>query len=343
MRRPLTALLVGGVVLLALLAAADALRGRDEPRGSAASPSITRARPPTLRELLRREAVTGFLLYSDQDCRLHSLLLPQMDDNVVREEGGTEVFHCRFSAPGGRILEEGEVISPDQRSVARCVVRGRRYVAVSDAASGIVRRRLAGCVPAWRPDGQLTYARGESIYQRGRPLLSRNDLHLAARKHPNVANVAAGVRFRVRVTDLAWLDEEHLVASLEIRLPYVEFQYLGVLFDGTAVVALAARFGQRLRGWVVSSAGSYAASEDGTIVLRDGGSVDPPQNLPTGRAVAFSPDEQWLAYATGVSIYLIGTPRNGEPGRIIRLPVQAQDLVWEGVSRATRVAGLGTG
>jgi hypothetical protein len=31
----------------------------------------------------------------------------------------------------------------------------------------------------------------------------------------------------------------------------------------------------------------------------------------------------------GRSIFLIATPRNSEPGRLIRLPVPAQDLTWE--------------
>jgi len=146
-----------------------------------------------------------------------------------------------------------------------------------------------------------------------------------------IAGVGAesGVRIFVHATDLAWLDEEHLVASLEIRSRFAEFQYATVLFDGKAVVGFTTSFGGLLRGWVVSPTGSFAAAENGTIVARDGDFTEPPRNLPTGRAVAFSPDEQWLAYATGVSIYLIGTPRNSSPGRIIRLPVPAQDLVWE--------------
>jgi hypothetical protein len=326
MRRWTTVLIVGAVVAVAVFAAADALRGRDEPKAPAASPTITRPKPPTLRDILRREAIAGFALYSDQNCRLHSLLLPRMVDDVVREEGGAEALHCRFGIGGGRILEEGEVMSPDRSSIARC--RGRT-IAVWDAESGIGRRSIRGCAPAWRPDGRLTYARGEAVYEDRLVLLNRSQLHLAARRHPNVAGLGAGIPFRVRVTDLAWLDEEHLVASLEIRIRNVEFQYAAVLFDGGAIVDVDVRFGQPLRNWVVSDAGSYAASEDGTIVARDGGSIDPPQNLPTGTADAFSPDEQWLAYATGVSIYLIGTPRNSEPGRIIRLPVQAEDLVWE--------------
>ena len=67
---------------------------------------------------------------------------------------------------------------------------------------------------------------------------------------------------------------------------------------------------------------------NGTIMGWDGESRDPPIGLPAGRAVAFSPDERWLAYVTGRSIYLLGTPANDEPGRVIRLAVPARDLVW---------------
>jgi len=340
MRRWSTALIVVGVAALAVFAAADALRGRDEAKAPAPTATITRPEPPTLHELLRREEIIGFVVYSDHDCRLHSLLLPGMEDSVVREEGGSAVIYCRFAAAGGRILEEGEVMSPDRSSIARC--RAGR-ITVRAAKGEVERRSVAGCPPAWRPDGRLTYPRGGAIFQDGRPLFTARELRRAARLHPNVARVGAGVPIFAHATDLAWLDEDRLVATLEIRVQSVEPQNLAVLFDGKAVVGVATNRGRGLGNWTVSAAGSYAASEDGTIVSRDGGSRDPPQNLPDGRAVAFSPDEQWLVYVTNASVYLIGTPRNSEPGRIIRLPVPAQDLVWEGVSRATRVAGLGTG
>jgi hypothetical protein len=326
MRPWTTPLIVAGILVVGVLAVADALRGHDEPQAAAESPTITRPSPPTLREILRREATTGFVVYSDDACVLHSLLLPRMLDEVVRTDGGEPFRLCRFGVGGGRYLDEDEVPSPDGRFVARCQ-SGR--IAVWELESGVPRRNFRGCPPAWRPDGRLTYGRGESVYEGRRVLLSRSQLHAAARRHPNVAGLGAGFPFRVRVTDLAWLDEAHLVASLEIRIRNVEFQYAAVVFDGDAIVGVGIRFGQPLQNWVVSAAGSFAASEDGTIVGRDGGSVDPPQNLPSGTADAFSPDEQWLAYATGVSIYLIGTPRNTSPGRIIRLPVQAQDLIWE--------------
>jgi len=173
-----TALIVVAVAALAVFAAADALRGGAEPKALAPAPTITRAKPPTLHELLRREDIVGFVLYSDHDCRLHSLLLPGMEDNVVRQEGGSAVIHCRFEAAGGRILEEGEVMSPDRSSIARC--RAGK-ITIRAAEGEVERRSVAGCPPAWRPDGRLTYPRGGAIIQDGRPLFTAGELRRAAR------------------------------------------------------------------------------------------------------------------------------------------------------------------
>jgi hypothetical protein len=336
MRKWVTPVIVVGVVAVAVLAAADALRGRGESKTTSESPTITRAAPPTLKDILRRDAITGFVVYSDQDCVLHSLLLPRMLDEVVRTDANQPFRLCRFGFGGGRYLPEGQLASPGGRLVAEC--QGG-HIAVWDLESGIPKRSLRGCPPAWRPDGRLTYPQGDRIMEEGHVLFSAADLRAAARKHPNIAALGPASRERVfvHVTDLAWLDEEHLVASLEIRSRFMEFQFGTALFHGEAVVGFTTNFGALVHGWVVSPAGSFAAAENATLVSRDGDFTDPPDNLPAGRAVAFSPDEQWLAYVTSASIYLIGTPRNSEPGRIIRLPVGAQDLVWEpaGVSTGT--------
>jgi hypothetical protein len=340
MRRWSTALVVVAVAAVAVFAAADALRGNDEPKAPAASPTTTRPKPPTVRETLRSQGVSGQILYSDQDCILHSLVLPQMVDEVVRGENGAGAFHyCRFGVGGGRVRDDDELVSPDGQLVARCRA-GHVEVFIESGERRL--SRVPGCAPAWRPDSGLTYARnGEIVLDRGVVLLSRPELRAAARRHPNLGTYEAG--FDVHVTELAWLDESHLVVAMEISSRYLEPQFLAVVFRGKTITAVAANFRGPYQNLVVSPGASFVASEDGTLFTRDGGALDPPENLPTGAAHAFSPDERWLAYATGASIYLIGTPQNSEPRRIIRLPVPAQDLVWEDVSRATRVAGLGTG
>jgi hypothetical protein len=324
MRRWTTPLIVVGVVVVAVLAAADALRGNREPKAAPESPTITRAAPPTLRDVLRRDAVTGFVLYSDDQCRLHSLLLPTLVDDTVRKEDGEPLVQCGVEIGGGRILKEGERTSPDRRLVAAC--RGDHVeVWIEESRRQLYSYR--GCPPAWRPDGSLTYPQGDHIMNGEVVLFTARELRAAARSHPNLQGFSG--RIFVHATDLAWLGEDRLIVSLEAAARYAEPQYLTAMFFGKALVGSASRFGQPAGGWFVSAAEHYAAAEDGTIVTRDGDFTDPPANLPSGRAVAFSPDEQWLAYTTGVSIYLIGTPRNSEPGRIIQLPIGAKDLVWE--------------
>ena len=96
--------------ILAALALADALRPKDDAQPAAGpattSATTTRREPPTLLETLRDEAVSGFVLYSDQDCRLHSLLLPRMVDAVLRNEDGGDVFRSGGSdaGAGGQLL-----------------------------------------------------------------------------------------------------------------------------------------------------------------------------------------------------------------------------------------------
>src|SRR3954451_2537739 len=91
-----TLFLLAAVGILAALALADALRPKDDAElvagPAATTATTTRPGPPTLLDTLRSEAVSGFVLYSDQDCRLHSLLLPGMVDDVVRSEDGGDVF-----------------------------------------------------------------------------------------------------------------------------------------------------------------------------------------------------------------------------------------------------------
>jgi hypothetical protein len=321
MRGLSTVLIVAGVALVGILATADALRSDGPEPRPAGGPTTTREQLQTLVETLREELVFGLVLYSDEECRVHSLVLPQITDEVI-----PGVTRCRFSSEDGRVAAEDEALSPDWSFVAQC---NEGTIVVRDADTGEVRRRIEGCAPAWRPPGgnRLTWARGEAVYERGRPLLTRSDLHELARRHPNVAQL--GVPFHVRITDLAWMDLDHLVVSLQVRSTNIPREYLAVLLEGETVIAQATTFQDRLGHWFASSAGSFIAAEEGTMLTADGDTVQRPDGLPPGRAVAFSPDERWLAYVTGRSVYLIGTPSNNEPGRILQLPVAAQDLAWE--------------
>lgn len=325
MRRFATPLVVAGILLLGVLAAADALRGSGESKISTrARPAAMSTRPLTLKETLAAQRVAGILVYSAADCRLHSLILPTLLDQVVRSDRGGPVRFCRFSDAGGRFTGPGVVESPNGGEVASCN-DGR--IMVRDSNSRKALRSLAGCAPAWRPDGRLTFARGEQVFDEGRVIYSRAELHRIARRHPNVAGLGQGVPFRVHVLALAWLDRKLLAASLRVDIESVEPQYFVVLLDGDRILALDAPFGEPARELAVSPGGAFVAEDNGTMLSRQGRSYDRLEGVPPPRAVAFSPDDGWLAMATGTSVYLVGTPRN--LGRVIRLSIPAQDLVWE--------------
>jgi hypothetical protein len=322
-------IVVAAIGLLAALAVGDALRSSAKPTAAATSAlaAARRARPPTLRETLLRERVAGQMIYSDQDCILHSLVLPTLDDDVVRGDNGAGAIHMyRFEFGAGRLLGARAAISRDGGRAALC--RNGRASLLDDSGR-LTRWPFRGCPVALRPDGAVTQVRDGEIVQGRHVLYSRAALQEAARANPSLATALAGSPYDVHVKGLAWLDERRLIAGLDIAPAIRPAVFVAALFDGHALTGIdLVRLGP-LDDWVVSRTGLYAATVNGTIIAGDGQATDPPAGLPEGQAVAFSPDERWLAYVNGTSILFVGTPFSDEPGRIIRLPKAAQDLVWE--------------
>jgi hypothetical protein len=295
-----TLLLVAAVGILAALALADALRPNGETKRAAvpstAPPTTARPEPPTLLETLRDEAIAGFVLYSDQDCRLHSLLLPRMVDDVVRGENGAGAFHfCRFRVDGGRVL-------PGHSSAA----------------------------------GGLAYREG-NVVAGDRIVLTQADLLRAARRHPNLVEYDRSIPIDIAVDGLASFGVREPVVAMTISARYLEPQYLVALFDGHGIRAVAASFGHPYRHLFKSNDGALVGTEDGTVITRTGRTIDPPQGIPTSRAIAFSPDDRWIVRVNGTSTFLVGAPEGDQASRIIRLPIPARDLVWEPVTSGTSV------
>jgi len=291
-RKTATVFLVTAVAVLASLALVDAVRPKDERPSRAAAPATTtRPKPPSLTDLLRRAGVSGSVIYSDQDCILHSLLLPQMTDEVVRGDNGAGAFHfCRFDVLRDRIVGDG----------------GARIAA------------------------GLSYRRGRIVSDDG-ILLTHRDLVAAARQHPNLDFEGVDERepLHISVTGLARPTDREVIVAMGIRAHFFGRQFLAALFRDRALVGIGATYRGPYRHLFTSSGRAMVGAEDGTVFMPDGRTVDPPQNVPTGRAVAFSPDDRWIAMVNGISVFLIATPASDEQGRIIRLPVPAQDLVWE--------------
>jgi hypothetical protein len=137
--------IVAAIGVLAALAAADALRGSgdgERPVAATTPETTTSSRPPTLPEELSREAVTGIITYSDDQCLLHTLLLPSLEDELVRQEvSGAPIRHCAFSIGAGRLLPDAARVNPADTWTAQCV---RGHVEVVDVVRGelLERRRL---------------------------------------------------------------------------------------------------------------------------------------------------------------------------------------------------------
>jgi hypothetical protein len=291
-----TLFLLAAVGILAALALADSLR-KDEARPTAeptmTSATTTRPEPATLLDTLRNEAVSGFVLYSDQDCRLHSLLLPRMVDDVVSDEDGGDVFRCRFHVAGGR------------------VVSGHANIA-----------------------GKLAVRDGE-IVSGDHVVLTHGDLVRAARRHPNLSGYDRRISLHIGVDDLASFGLGSPIVAMTISARDLDPEYLLAKFDGHTVRAVTASFLGPYRRLFVSNDGALVGTEDGTVITRTARTIDPPQGLPSSRAIAFSPDDRWMVRVNGISTFLVGPPEGDQPVRVIRLPIRAQDLVWEPVTSGT--------
>jgi hypothetical protein len=138
--RTAVALAVAGAI--ALLAAADALRGGGGAPGHARPsppPAVSLPAPP-------RGALGGTLWYADRDCRLHRIDLASGRDELVTRSPG----HCHFW------------VSPDRRYVAMHVGRPftpPRDLELLDVATGRIttplhRPDVALAPPAWSPDSR---------------------------------------------------------------------------------------------------------------------------------------------------------------------------------------------
>jgi hypothetical protein len=109
-RRTATWLLIGAVAALGLAAAVDAFREEPERVSRARtpatdSPSLSGGTEPLARRL-REEGVSGVLTYSDEDCRLRALSLPELE----RIRAPSFVI-CRPATPTrGLTAFDGEVV-----------------------------------------------------------------------------------------------------------------------------------------------------------------------------------------------------------------------------------------
>ena len=340
MARRKTWLVVAALAVIALAAAYDALR-RDVPPRPAAAPANTSAATETEPAPPDEAAVSpaefgGVLYYTDESCELRAARLPALEQ--VEAPNWDE---CRFvlSPDGDRVSGAGS--GWDAHSDPR---RGRLFqsegttIQVSTNA-GPEGEPIRGTAPAWHPSGTLTYASGGALreWPDGETLLSQNDLAVAVRAHPEVPD--SGRVPGVVVEETAWLDNHRVVVNLSVPVED-SVEHLVAVFQGRRLqwvefVGSAALFDLR-----VSPGGRFFAVMAGSgFLLFDSGRGQVLMPTLVGsevHALTWSPDEQWVAAATGSSVYVF---RPGELApRVRRLTITASDLAWRGAAGPPEIA-----
>ena len=324
MRRPATWLVVGGVILLAGVAAVETLLGDDE---GAASPSTraTTTQPSSqtgLIDQLEAAGASGLLYLAVEEeaaCTIRAVRLPTL---VVESE--VPAPHCSFDvAPSGAIATGLDCGEPGALVLA----------------DGAVVDRFEGCSPAWKPTGELTFLRNGGVMavprscsgtvdECARGVLTRREIE---RDLPTLVG-----RRPWAVREIAWLDETTVAAIVRETGRFGGFRgttdFIAV-FEGRRLAAPPSFGTGMLLGLAVDRRGRriFVSGEgtQGVFELDDLGAF---QNmltvpgLPEVVSVAFSPDGNWAA-AAGRGSVLIFQPGD-PPGRSFQLPVEAESLAW---------------
>jgi hypothetical protein len=328
-----TWLVVVAVAGLGLVATVDAVR--DEEEAAPPAPKAQKPGPGASEEmrvagmLLRDQAIRGTLTYTDQDCVLRAVALPDLEarDPMPSSTVSPASPICRITVTRGPSFSiGGDVPSPRGDLSASCTA-GR--VGVRAASTGNPFARVRGCSPAWKPDETLTVIRKGALVEieitptdalrASRIVLSPADLRRALAGDP--------WRFRDPVLrEVAWMDNSLVAAIVRER---GRNDHVFALFRGTRLVAAPPFPYPRLVDLRVSPFGGYVAARfaggQGLIVLDERGDLVS-AGIRTAHAITWSPDEIWTALATNDGVFVFPT---GERAiQLIRVPIAARDLVW---------------
>lgn len=288
-----TWLVVGAIGAIVALAAADALRSTGG--------SERRAAPrPTVDDL------TGLLLVADAECSVQALRLP----DLTQEE------------PSRRPDCAGAVWSDDATLVAEC---GDGVTAVHNQSRELV-RRVRGCSPAWREDGSV------GVLDRGSLVLARSVFRPVVLMTP--AELRANLEELVEqpeTYDLVafdWIATSRFAAV--VRGGRLEEQALVVFTTDDRLELIMRGLGRLVSSVRVSPLGHYLvltnnSPERGFSVLTRAGERVLLPRVPDARALAWSPDEEWVALATPAETVVA---RTGSREVVARLPVGGEALSW---------------
>jgi len=291
---------VGLVVATAAVVDAVPKKSPRRNHAPAAARSIDIAGRPKLGDALRAHGASGTLYVVDRRCELHAFVLPALRQVPAPRSGGCTALVSRPTPPPGWSLW------PSNARLAAWCDHGRVLVA---AATGAALPLIGGCAPAWRPDGSITYIRRGAVVQF--PRTGRAQEVLSA------AQLRAALGRGWRAERIAWLGPDRLALAASDRARFV----LALLSGKDVVARVAVEPGVDLR-----------ASPRGTFLATRGASgiraydarrrLRPVRDFGTRAAVAWSPDERWLAVATPTRVVL----RRGAAAVVLPLP--ALDLAW---------------
>ena len=222
--------------MLVAVAALDAVRKHRGGGEEAAPPRVDAGGPVSLPvELLRRAAVRGLLVWTDADCELHALRLPE-GRRAPPPEGPDVGCEFELSPNGRRVAPRG---SRWGTSAYYALCRGT-VVDVYWPPSGRAQYSYDGCAPAWRPtrDGPLvlTLARDDEVLE-VRPacepqppceevVLDRSDIAAARDAVTDPSAVSAA-----DVLALDWQSPQRLRALLLLRLPFGASRRIVATYD----------------------------------------------------------------------------------------------------------------
>jgi hypothetical protein len=291
-----TWIIVAGIGAVVALAAADALRstGSSERRRTEPRPA------PTIADL------SGLLVVADEECAMRALRLP----DLTEEE------------PPGRPDCAGAVWSDDATLVAECDAG----VTTVHNIRGELVRRLRGCSPAWRADGSVgVLSHGALVLARSVfppvVLMTRPDLH---------ASLSGLVQSPEDYDFVAfdWIATSRFAAV--VRGGRLDEQALIVFTTGGQNELIRTGLGRLVSSVHVSPLGTYLTLTNNnpergfSVLTRDGDRVLLPR-VEGARALAWSPDERWVALATRDNVVVA---RTGSREVVARLPVGGEWISW---------------
>jgi hypothetical protein len=296
MRRLPTWLLVAAIVSLVALAAADALRSTDDgvEQPTDAEPQPTRAN------------LEGLLVVAAPGCSVLALRLPEL----------TPEEPPRSPDCGGAVWSE------DGTLVARCE---SGVTSIHDVQGQLV-RRLRGCSPAWRDDGSIGVLRDGALVL-ARSVFSPLTLMTRSELHASLAQVVERPETYEFIA-FDWIGASRFAAAL--RGGRLEDQALAVFTTDRQHELSLTGLGRLVSSVRLSPFDNYIALTYNTphrtfaLLTVEGERAALPQ-VEGVRALAWSPDEQWVALATPTETVVA---RTGSREVIARLPVGGEAIAW---------------